>query len=250
MALCHLQWSSQVLGKQVGTYVLLPDKGKPPFATYYLLHGLSDDYTMWQRRSRIEWYVREMPLIVVMPDGFRGFYTTNEAGPDYARYIGEELVGMIERTFPARRNRKGRCIGGLSMGGYGALRIGLGFADTFASVNSHSAAVMHGSKTYTRPDQAEFRRVFGPRPKGSDHDLLVLAKKARRAGRLPKIRMDCGTEDYLLADNREFHGLLEKAGVPHEYAEFPGAHMWDYWDTHVQDALRFHAGNLGLMRKA
>jgi putative tributyrin esterase len=246
MAFCHVQWFSQVLSKQVATDVILPDTGKGPYATYYLLHGLSDDCTNWHRRTRIEWYVRDLPLIVVMPDGFRGFYTDNDQGPAYAKYLGEELVGLIEKTFPAKRARSGRCIGGLSMGGYGALRLGLGYPQTYASVNSHSGAVMHGAKTYTKGDQAEFRRIFGARPAGSSHDLLVLARKAMRSAKLPKLLIDCGTEDFLLADNREFHAKLQAMGVPHQYAEFPGQHNWDYWEVHVQEALRFHAKNLRL----
>src|SRR5438105_9695563 len=69
MSLAEINWFSQTLEKMVATSVILPDVGKPPFATYYLLHGLSDDHTAWRRRSRIEWYVRELPLIVVMADG-------------------------------------------------------------------------------------------------------------------------------------------------------------------------------------
>ncbi len=135
------------------------------------------------------------------------------------------------------------------MGGYGALRLGLGYPDAFASVNSHSGAVMHGAKTYSKPEQAEFKRIFGARPAGSNHDLLMLARKASRAGKLPKIRIDCGTEDFLLADNREFHAKLDAMDVPHEYAEFPGAHNWDYWEIHIQEALAFHARNLRLKGK-
>lgn len=246
MALCHLNWSSQVLGKQVGTYVILPEAGKGPYATFYLLHGLSDDYTIWQRRTRIEWYVRDLPLIVVMPDGFRGFYTDNEEGPAYAKYLGEELPAFIEKTFPAKRSRAGRCIGGLSMGGYGALRLGLGYPDVYGSVNSHSGALLAGTRYLGRLDKVEYRRMFGARPAGSDHDLLALAKKAKLAGKLPKLRIDCGTEDFLLPCNREYHAELKNMGVPHEYAEFPGAHNWDYWDTHIQEALQFHAKNLKL----
>src|SRR3954465_7321155 len=83
MALCEVHWSSSVLAKKVGMYVILPEPaaaGPGPYATYYLLHGLSDDYTVWLRRSRIEWNVRDLPLIVVMPDGYRGFYTDNAEG--------------------------------------------------------------------------------------------------------------------------------------------------------------------------
>src|SRR5690606_26525573 len=143
-------WTSKTLGKQVGSFVILPERGKPPFATFYLLHGLSDDYTIWQRRTSIERYVADLPLIVVMPDGFRGFYTKNEVGPDYATYIGQELPDFIERNFPARPARAARCIGGLSMGGYGALRLALGFPDRFASAHSHSGALMHGTKPVSR----------------------------------------------------------------------------------------------------
>jgi muramoyltetrapeptide carboxypeptidase len=67
--------------------------------------------------------VRELPLIVVMPDGLRGFYTNNAGGPPFARYVGEELVRFVERNFPARPERAARAIGGLSMGGYGAMRL-------------------------------------------------------------------------------------------------------------------------------
>src|SRR5437016_4040457 len=101
MALCEVHWQSNVLRKKLGMYVVLPDVGSPPFATFYLLHGLSDDYTTWMRRTRIEWYVRDLPLIVVMPDGFRGFYTDNDQGPAFARYVGEELPAFVERNFPA-----------------------------------------------------------------------------------------------------------------------------------------------------
>ena len=144
MALCDVHWSSSVLEKKIGMYVILPEAGTPPFATYYLLHGLSDDYTVWMRRTLIEWYVRELPLMVVMPDGFRGFYTDNAEGPAYGQYMTEELISFVERNFPARRDRAARCVGGLSMGGYGALRMALARPDLFASANSHSGAVLHG----------------------------------------------------------------------------------------------------------
>jgi S-formylglutathione hydrolase FrmB len=245
MALCHLHWFSKVLGKQVGSFVILPDDGTPPFATMYLLHGLSDDYTIWQRRTRIESYVQGLPLIVVMPDGFRGFYTDNEAGPAYARYIGQELPAMIERNFPARASRAGRCIGGLSMGGYGALRIALGHPERFASAHSHSGALLAGTRGWDE-DSEEFRRIFGANPAGSNHDLLALARSARSRGPLPAIRIDCGTDDFLIADNRRFHAELERMGIGHEYEEHAGAHDWDYWDTHIRSALAFHARHLRL----
>ena len=251
MIACEVNWQSQVLRMQVTTRVLLPETGSGPFPTYYLLHGLSDDHTGWHRRTRVEIYGDAYPMIIVMPQGFRGFYTDNDQGPEYAKYIGEELPAMIERNFPAQRTRHGRCIGGLSMGGYGALRIALGYPDRFISANSHCGPLMHGQKPkYWRAATAdEFLRIFGARPKGSSHDLTALARKAKARGRLPRMLIDCGTEDALLAANREFHGQLEDLRVPHEYREFPGGHDWNYWEAHISDALRFHAKVLGIERK-
>src|SRR5579863_8718039 len=117
MALCEVYWQSSVLKQKLAMNVILPEQGEGPFQTLYLLHGLSDDHATWIRRTRIEWYVRDLPLIVVMPDGFRGWYTDNDKGPAYGRYIGEEVVEFVERHFPARRGRDARHIGGLSMGG-------------------------------------------------------------------------------------------------------------------------------------
>ena len=248
MAFCEVQWSSAVLKKQVATYIILPDTGSPPFPTYYLLHGLSDDHTIWHRRTRIEWYARLLPLIVVMPDGYRGFYTNHDQGPAYATYMAEELPQFVERHFPAKAARSARCIGGLSMGGYGALRLALGYPDRFVSANSHSGALMAGHKLPPADvfEGGEMQRIFGKSPRGSDHDLLALASRAQKSGQMPRLRVDCGTEDFLLADNRACHQRLTEMGVAHEYEEFPGSHSWDYWDLHVQEALQFHGRALGL----
>ncbi len=253
-----IRWSSKILGKSTETQVLFPDTGKPPFATLYLLHGLSDDSTMWLRRSRIEVHAAGYPFLIVMPDGYRGYYTNNDQGPAYARHIGEELPQLIERTFPAIAAREARAIGGLSMGGYGALRVGLGYHNRFCSIHSHSGAVGWGkSDEHDRVAKsvggdadfaAELRRVFGPSPANSDHHLLHLAKRAKKARQLPKIQLDCGTEDFLLQDNRAFAEELRSAKIPHNYTEYPGSHEWGYWDTHIQEALAFHAKNLSAKR--
>jgi len=248
MAFAQVQFFSNVLLKQVALNAILPDAGSGPFATYYLLHGLSDDYTIWQRRTRIEIYAAAWPMIVVMPDGHRGFYTDNAEGPAYAQFFTQELPAFVERIFPARPSRSARCIGGLSMGGYGALRLALGRPDLFISANSHSGSMRAGNKQYSRATEPERVRIFGSNPSGSDHDLEALAKRAKAAGLLPRLRLDCGGEDFLLEDNRAFHAALEAMAAPHEYTEYPGAHDWDYWDLHVREALAFHAAAMGLER--
>jgi putative tributyrin esterase len=237
MSFCQLHWFSKILAKQTTTWIILPDGLQGPFAAFYLLHGLSDDHTIWMRRTRIEMYVENKPLIVVMPDGGRGFYTNHENGPKWAEHIGVELPTMIEKTFPAIAERKGRFIGGLSMGGYGAMRVGLGYPDRFASVNSHSGALRFGGRAEEIPER---QLMVGSNPAGSDHDLVELAKRAKEAGNLPRLRIDCGVDDFLLEDNRSLHQSLIKLKVPHEYEEFPGVHNWDYWDLHVREAIEFH----------
>jgi len=257
MSFLTVQWWSKVLGKQTEARVLFPDSGKPPFPVLYLLHGLSDDSSMWHRMTRLESHAAGYPLLIVMPDGYRGFYTDNEEGPAYARHIGEELPALIERMFPVRAQRDGRAIGGLSMGGYGALRVGLGHAARFCSIHSHSGAVGWGqngrpARTASISGQEEgfadeLLRIFGKKPEGTAHHLLTLAKSAKKAGRLPKISLDCGTDDFLLADNRAFSADLRTAKIPHSYTEFSGGHTWDYWDEHIREALKFHAVNLGVI---
>ncbi len=248
MAFIHARFFSRVLEKQVGLYALIPDAGRGPFPVFYLLHGLSDDYTIWHRRTRIEWYVRDLPLIVAMPDGFRGFYTDNAEGPAYGRYMLEDAVGFAERVLPAIGNRSGRCIGGLSMGGYGALRLALSRPDMFVSATSHSGAIFPWDRDFPERLQIEMRRIFGAKPRGSEHDILALARKLKRRGKnpFPKLRLDCGTGDGLIAQNRALHAEFDRIGIPHEYEEFPGGHEWDYWDARIREAIAFHCKALGI----
>jgi putative tributyrin esterase len=261
MAWAEVHWRSDVLLKQTTMQVLLPRVGRPPWPVFYLLHGLSDDSTTWLRHTRIEYYVRELPLILVMPDLYRGFGTDHEQGPAFARHLGREVVDFVDRNFQTIAKREGRAIGGLSMGGYAALRIALGFPDRFLSAHSHSGALGRSNADFSdeaiaagrhqekSPDFInELRRTFGEKPVGSGHDILELAKRAQANGRLPHLLLDCGREDYLLEQSREYHKELKQAGIPHEYHEHAGAHDWDYWDRHIQDAVKFHCRHLGVER--
>jgi len=236
MALIQAFFYSNSIQKQVGLYAIVPEGKKGPFPVYYLLHGLSDDYTIWQRRTRIEWYVRDLPLIVVMPDGYRGFYTDNAQGPAYGLYMVDDLIDFVDRTFPSSGKRSGRCIGGLSMGGYGALRMALAYPDLFISANSHSGVAF----PWEDPSP-ERKLIFGAKPHGSAHDLMSLAAKLKKNRKpAPQLLIDCGTEDFLLKQNREMHARFDKMKLDHEYHEYPGTHEWDYWDLHVREALEFH----------
>jgi putative tributyrin esterase len=249
MSFCDFHFFSQALQKQTAAYVLLPDVGTPPYPVMYLLHGLSDDHTIWLRRTSIERYVSQLPLIVVMPDGGRGFYADAEQGYAYGKAIGPELIERIDRTFPTKAERSGRCVAGLSMGGYGAFRLGLTHPDLYCAAVSHSGALNFGHQLvygeHIRPMAPEFARILGENPTGGPNDLYALAEKADKAI-LPALRFDCGTEDHLVEAGRTFHAHLNTLGIPHEYAEHPGAHNWDYWDVHIQDTLAFMGKAMGI----
>ncbi len=126
------------------------------------------------------------------------------------------------------------------MGGYGAMLLGLKHPDQFCSVGAHSSAF----EVHQAP---EWGQAFGPM--GSEtreaNNLFRLAASVDRA-QLPALFIDCGVDDFLIESNRRFHAHLEAEGVPHHYAEHPGAHDWDYWDLHIRESLAHHCRALGI----
>lgn len=246
MSHATLHWTSPVLRRSVPMTVILPDNAPRPWPVLYLLHGMWDDHNAWMLKARAMHHCRKWPICVVMPDGQDSFYTNHNNGEDYFAHFAEALPSFIEQTFPVRTDCGGRCVGGLSMGGYGALRLALGRPDRYASAHSHSGATMIGSREHKElsslTDEA-FRRIFGPDPRGSHHDLGHLAEHADPR---PALRIDCGVDDFLFEDNQKFHTRLNQLGFDHQYETFPGGHSWDYWDEHLPEALPFHAGVLGL----
>ena len=249
MAFATIQYQSRSLQKASAFNIIFPeDNNLPrPWATFYLLHGLSDDHTIWERRTSIERYVAGMPLVVVMPDGGRGWYSNAAEGFAYEDDLLKDIVGLVERTFPVKAERSGRAIGGLSMGGYGAIKLALKHPEMFCSANSHSGALgfLRMKTGQAKGLSPEFERIFGKSPEGGPDDPFAIVEKMDH-GRIPALRIDCGTEDFLLDQNRAFHKHLETLKVEHEYEEFPGGHEWGYWDLHIQQALAFHKRNLKL----
>jgi S-formylglutathione hydrolase FrmB len=247
MPFCELHYFSDALAKQTSANLILPSPNlKPPYHVMFLLHGLSDNHTMWTRRTSIERYVENLPLIVVMPDGGRSFYLDPaERGPRYGSAIGIELPEIIRNYF---KTTDRWAITGLSMGGYGALKLAGTHPDTFQSAVSHSGAVQFGHYEQDRRDdfELEFRPVLGTDFVGGSADLFKLLP-ALPEGKRPKVRIDCGIGDFLIEANRDLHQHLLAQGFEHEYAEFPGEHNWEYWDEHVREAIDFHGRNLGFL---
>ena len=238
MGVASMQFHSRALGKSVTYGVILPEEGMGPFPVLMQLHGLSDDHSAWLQRSNLVRHVTDYPLIAVLPDGGTSGYLNWKSGE---RLWQQRYEDLLIRDIPAHLERHFRvrpgswAIGGLSMGGYGAMRLGLKYPERFASIWAHSSAFHIG-------------QVLGDAPIEDREDALVTthADRVAKLAAKPDISFDCGVDDELLDSNREFHAHLEKIGLAHHYAEHPGAHTWDYWDFHVQEALRQHARVLGI----
>jgi putative tributyrin esterase len=224
--------------------VILPDRAERayPLPVLYLLHDMSGNHTTWTRFTRLEWYARDLPLVIVMPDGENGFYTDFTPGHAYEQLVIQDLVGFIERFFPVCTDRTGRAITGFGAGGYGALKLALKYPDLFGSVTAHGSAWNFGDSLARDAEsswKARYRRVVGRELEGTDDDIFALAQRCSGAS-WPDLRFDCGLDDPLIEENRAFHVHLERLGVGHQYRELPGSHDWDYCDDRIAEALQFH----------
>lgn len=154
--------------------------------------------------------------------------------PDFERWIVDDVPAAVNAVVPMTSGRSPLFLAGLSMGGFGALRLGAKYPHRFRALSGHSSA--------TRAEQLiggveEGIAAYSP----AEEDRSVLAAMRQHAGELPPFRFDCGTEDFLLEANRELHVALEAAGIPHLYQEFSGGHAWPYWEEHLADSLAFFA---------
>ena len=235
MNIATVQMRSRSLGRHVTYSAILPDPaeaGPGPYYVLYQLHGASDDHTAWINRSNLARYVTNLPFLVVMPDGALSFWMNVSQHERYEDYVMQDLPEHLSSTFNVHPANSGKAaIGGLSMGGFGSLRLGLKYPERFASVWAHSSAV------WSLEEMAERGHSF---PTDIDGDVYALAEAAKEK-KLPVISFDCGTEDFLIEQNRQFHRHLTDLGIPHTYREHPGVHSWDYWDRYVKDALSQHA---------
>jgi putative tributyrin esterase len=252
MAVCEIHTTANnALMKMSAFYAILPEKMQGPFPVLYLLHGLSDDHSGWVRRTSIERHVQNLPLIVIMPDGGRGWYADSKSNPRmaYETFITQDLIEFVDSTFQTRAERAGRAVAGLSMGGYGAFKLALQHPDLFCAAVSFSGAVDMRYRMEQNPVwSAEFRAIFGDEFAGSREDIIALLEQVP-ADQRPALWMSTGDQDGLLEDNRRAHAHMERLGIPHFYREDPGyGHGWDYWDFAVQDALVFLADQLSIGR--
>ncbi len=240
-------FQSEALGRQMKYRVLLPagyDQAPRRYATLYLLHGLTGDYTNWETRTRLFDHFRGLPLIVVMPDGQDAWYTNSASEPKdrFEDYIVRDVLRDVDGKFRTVQARYMRALAGLSMGGYGALKIGLKYPGTFQFIGSFSGALRVASDPAFAKNNGRLTEsllaIFGPAGSKTrlENDVYLLVTKADPA-RMPFFYVDCGTEDGLLESNRDFVALLNKQKVAYEYRERPGAHTWAYWDHQLPEML-------------
>ena len=252
-----VQFESKLVGKTLPYNVVLPvDYDQPSakakqYPVLYLLHGFTGHYDNWTTKTRLADYAAQYLMIIVTPEGNNGWYIDSASvhTDKYETYMIEELIPDVQRRFRAIATREARAIAGLSMGGYGALKFGLKHPQLFAFAGSMSgslSAASLGEKEFgPGPIRDSLIQTFGPAdsPARLANDVPRLAREfsSQPKASLPYLYFDCGTEDFLFKDNRDFVQLLVELKLPHEYRQLPGTHNWKYWDTQVQEVLRIAA---------
>ena len=254
MALLECKCYSDSLGKSVAFNVIYPEQTssqigmqgsalKNEVPVLYLLHGYSDDHSIWSRRTSIERYASDMGLAVVMPDGDLSYYTNMLKGQNYFDFISKELPLKVKQIFNISDKREDTFIAGLSMGGYGAFKHALSSPEQYSAAASLSgvtdlAEQIHENWSETRLDS--IRLIFGEdlKIKDSEHDLIFLLNKLQK-NKAPKLFQCCGTEDVLYKGNINFKKIAESKGIDFTYQEGPGSHDWGYWDQMIQSVLKW-----------
>ena len=246
MAIMHTLFFSNILKRRCAMNVYVPETphkdGKPGFPVVYLLHGRSDDENSYADHG-IRPLCEKYQFIAVMPDGDRSFYCDMHSGEKYWTFISEELPRLISVMFPARTDRANTFAAGLSMGGYGALKIGLTYPERYAGVAAFSAVTdIVGFVERMKANAGYWNAIFGGVEglENSPHDLFYLAKKAKdEAKPLPRMYLWCGTEDSLLSHTERMRDCLLSLGYPLRHSLTQGNHSWPYWDEQSEKAISY-----------
>ena len=262
--------ASRILGRSIPYCVILPpgyaENTTRRYPVLYYFHGLGDNEQMFLRSGGFDlvqdlWERREMgDYIIVSPAGYASFFMNSQDGRvRYEDFFLQELLPSIESHYGIAARRESRGLGGISMGGYGALRMAFLHPQLFGSVSAHSAALMEHMPAVSVSDSLESGRlrllgdVFGvpaDRAFWDRNNPLEIARTANLAGM--KIYFDCGSQDDygFEAGAQALHNLLEARHIPHEFHLYPGGHSWSYFARHLPDSLRFESAAFGLAAAA
>jgi S-formylglutathione hydrolase FrmB len=283
-----VEFEAKSVGRTMKFNIALPPKyeeSRTRYPVLYLLHGYSSNYLAWNRLGAPK-YTREFDLIVVMPDAGNSWYANWSRSEDdqknaWEDFMIKDLIGHVDANYRTLARREGRAINGLSMGGYGALMLGLRHPDLFCSIGSHSGAVAFARSAAERlrsgedPAKKAATRKLSDRPvpeigiegfssqverspkgklwataeEADGHDPFKLVLSVPKE-KLPHIYVDCGTEDRLLKSNQDFVKVLMDNKVPFTYAESAGGHTGPYWAREVGHsmAVQYHLIRRNLSR--
>ena len=253
MALLELNFFSPSLEQNSRVLAALPEPAEldgTPLKTVWMLHGYSGSCTDWQRMSGIERHAVSRRVAVIMPDAENSFYADMAYGKPWFTYLTKELPDYLRRVLPLSDKREDCFIGGLSSGGYGAMKIGLTFPERFAAIACLSAYNIPEDFAWQYPDKPEgwrrmFRLCYGERfpdrMMGSEHDLWTLAERVRAEGKpKPRIYHVWGDRDVArrgaLIMNRYF---TDAGDFDYFGKEYPGYHDFDFWDARLPEMFDF-----------
>lgn len=260
MAVLTGHFQSQALSRKISFTAILPtttasiydpetveQNPNQTLKTLYLLHGWDGNHEDWLHNTRIvEWAIK-YNIAIILADGQNSFYVDHADGDAFGRYIGEELVHETRRLFHLSHKREDTAIGGLSMGGYGALRNGFFYEETFGSILAFSSKLLsrRTNEIYDGDSTIEkrLRFIIGSATTENLSPALDVEQLALQVKHPPKLFLACGTEDQLITENRAYHQFLVENDYSHEYVETPGGHDWSYWNQTIEESLNWLYGN-------
>lgn len=233
---------SKHLDSPMKVTVTVPDAaGQSPaarFPSVYLLNGFSGDYTSWTKiRPDMGELADRYGMIIVMPDGRDSWYWDSRPGLEMESFFVEDLVPYIDNNLPTVADRSKRAISGLSMGGHGAMWLGIRHSDIWGS----AATMSGGVDIRPFPNRWKMKSLIGDKetdPAAWEQHTVINLVPTLQPGQL-NIMVDCGVDDFFAGVNRDFHSELLKAGIPHDYIERPGKHTMTYWANSVLYHLLF-----------
>ncbi len=213
-----------------------------------LLHGVYGSHWAWALKGGAHRTARRLmdsglipPMVLAMPsDGLWGDGSGYLPRPEgnFEQWIADEIPRVLAESTEMVDSASPRFICGLSMGGFGALRLGAKFGPLFQGISAHSS-ITHLEQMRTFAEESWDLASY------VEEDISIIRTMLKHRGNLPSLRFDCGVDDPLIEPNRALHRDMEQSGIPHQYKEFPGAHNWLYWENHLEDSLRFFATILG-----
>ena len=234
---------SQSMQKNIKAVVITPDNyaSAKELPVVYLLHGYSGNHLDWITKANgFEKAADQYNMIIICPDGgFGSWYWNSPVDPksQYETFVSVELVKAIDEKYKTIKDRTGRAITGLSMGGHGALYIAIKHQDVFGAAGSMSGGV----DIRPFPNNWEMAKQLGTyaeQPERWEKNTVINMLNLLTPNSLAII-IDCGTDDFFFKVNENLHQQLLYRNIPHDFISRPGAHTWPYWTNAVKYQLLF-----------